>query len=310
MTARQGLEEAMDAAWDSAKKPDNRGLMHDIFDGDMLQSFKDAQGKHLFGESSDGEGQYVFTLCIDFFNPYTMKQVGKKKSIGLISLVCLNLLPDIRYKSENMFLVGIVPGPNEPPLDTHNHYLRPLVDDLEQFWMPGVWSSRTSQFELGHLIRCALVAVVCNLPAAKKTAGFTAFSQEHFCSICHYRQSHEGYGDTQYNSWKWWTNKECHNYAQHHHQAEDAKDAQSCFDEAGIRWSELLRLPYFDPLKFVVVDLMHNLFLGLIKQHFSHILGIRTNIQEEQDIAINIELHYSGTEEHMLYHALSIPMTS
>ena len=36
VTAHQGLEEAMDATWDSAKKPDNRGLMHDIFDGDML----------------------------------------------------------------------------------------------------------------------------------------------------------------------------------------------------------------------------------------------------------------------------------
>ena len=38
----------------------------------------------------------------------------------------------------------------------------------------------------------------------------------------------------------------------------------------------------------MVVDSMHNLFLGLIKQHFSHILGIHTNIQEEEDVAINI----------------------
>ena len=67
-----------------------------------------------------------------------MKQAGKKKSIGIISLVCLNLPPDICYKPENMFLAGIVPGPNEPPLNTLSHYLRPLVEDLEQFWMPGV----------------------------------------------------------------------------------------------------------------------------------------------------------------------------
>ena len=36
VTACQGLEEAMDATWDSTKKPNNRGLMHVIFDGDML----------------------------------------------------------------------------------------------------------------------------------------------------------------------------------------------------------------------------------------------------------------------------------
>ncbi|PKC16578.1 hypothetical protein RhiirA5_281903 [Rhizophagus irregularis] len=28
-----------------------------------------------------------------------------------------------------------------------------------------------------------------------------------------------------------------------------------------VRWSELLRLPYFNLIRFLVVDLMHNLFL-------------------------------------------------
>ncbi|PKB94663.1 hypothetical protein RhiirA5_303289 [Rhizophagus irregularis] len=30
-----------------------------------------------------------------------------------------------------------------------------------------------------------------------------------------------------------------------------------------VRWSELLRLPYFNPIRFLVIDPMHNLFLGL-----------------------------------------------
>jgi len=33
----------------------------------------------------------------------------------------------------------------------------------------------------------------------------------------------------------------------------------------GVRWSELLRLPYFDPIRFLVVDPMHCLFLGIAK---------------------------------------------
>ena len=33
----------------------------------------------------------------------------------------------------------------------------------------------------------------------------------------------------------------------------------------GVRWSELLRLPYFDPIRFVVIDPMHCLFLGIAK---------------------------------------------
>ncbi|KJA14254.1 hypothetical protein HYPSUDRAFT_208847 [Hypholoma sublateritium FD-334 SS-4] len=32
----------------------------------------------------------------------------------------------MRYKPENMFLAGVVPGPHEPPLTALNHYLTPL----------------------------------------------------------------------------------------------------------------------------------------------------------------------------------------
>ena len=35
--------------------------------------------------------------------------------------------------------------------------------------------------------------------------------------------------------------------------------------ETGVRWSELLRLPYFDPIRFVTIDPMHCLFLGIAK---------------------------------------------
>ena len=30
-----------------------------------------------------------------------------------------------------------------------------------------------------------------------------------------------------------------------------------------VRWTELLRLPYFNPIRHCVIDLMHNLFLGI-----------------------------------------------
>lgn len=42
---------------------------------------------------------------------------------------------------------------------------------------------------------------------------------------------------------------------------------------SGIRWSELLRLPYYEPARFLVIDPMHNLFLGLVKEHFLGVLG-------------------------------------
>src|SRR5437868_11593137 len=35
--------------------------------------------------------------------------------------------------------------------------------------------------------------------------------------------------------------------------------------QTGVRWSELLHLPYFNPVRFVTVDPMHCLFLGIAK---------------------------------------------
>ncbi|KAK0436315.1 uncharacterized protein EV420DRAFT_1652614 [Desarmillaria tabescens] len=50
----------------------------------------------------------------------------------------------------------------------------------------------------------------------------------------------------------------------------------------GLRWSELLRLKYFDITRFVVVDAMHNLFLGLIKEHFEGVLGLRLDPKDSK----------------------------
>lgn len=69
-------------------------------------------------------------MGFDLFNPLTNKQAGKKASVGLVALACLNLPIEIRYKPENMFLAAIIPGPHEPPLDRTNPYLAPIVDFL------------------------------------------------------------------------------------------------------------------------------------------------------------------------------------
>ena len=55
---------------------------------------------------------------------------------------------------------------------------------------------------------------------------------------------------------------------------ENEKGRKETVTSTGIRWSELYCLPYFDPSRMVVVDCMHNLFLGLVQEHFK-MLGIR-----------------------------------
>lgn len=270
LMSRPGFEDRMDNPLIVHGNESN--VANDIFDGQFLREFKGPDGQ-LF-RSSHHIGRYCFSLCVDFFNPFTNKQAGKKCSVGIISLVCLNLPASMRYKAENMFLAGVIPGPKEPSKGCLNHYLTPLVDELLVFWSPGVKYSRTHNYADGRLVLCALIAVVCDLLAARATGGFASVTHEHFCSFCHCRRSTDGYGRTDYASWRRKTNEECRKSAQDYKDAVDVDSRLDKFNETGMRWSELLRLPYFNIARCVVVDSMHNLFLGLIKEHFTGILGI------------------------------------
>ncbi|KAF9013024.1 hypothetical protein BDZ89DRAFT_895323, partial [Hymenopellis radicata] len=82
--------------------------MKDIWDGSVLRNFKGPDGENHF-LAGDGEGRLVFGLNQDGTNPYGNRTAGKVVSIGPIYLVCLNLPPEVRYRVENIFLVGIIP---------------------------------------------------------------------------------------------------------------------------------------------------------------------------------------------------------
>ena len=92
---------------------------------------KGPDGKTLFVDRGV-KGRYLFSLNVNFFNIEGMCIHGAKISVGLISMVCLDLPPEICYKPEYMYVAGIVAGPNQPSLTDLNPYIEPLVDQMEQ----------------------------------------------------------------------------------------------------------------------------------------------------------------------------------
>ncbi|KAF9228564.1 hypothetical protein BS17DRAFT_658857, partial [Gyrodon lividus] len=92
------------------------------FEAQFLHEFGGRIPGKLFIDRGD-EGRYAFALHVDFFNPEGMKLQGAKTSSGIISMACLNLPLDIRYKPENLYLAGIIPGPSQPSLKNLNHYI-------------------------------------------------------------------------------------------------------------------------------------------------------------------------------------------
>ena len=91
--------------------------------------------------------------------------------------------------------------------------------------------------------------------------------------------------------------------------AEDEKQRNDAIHATGIQWSKLLHLLYFDPFSSIVIDAMHNLFLGLVWEHFD-ILGIQQNQPncKTHSIIINIpeesigklQVHECKTVAHLI----------
>ncbi|PKB92766.1 hypothetical protein RhiirA5_487941, partial [Rhizophagus irregularis] len=65
---------------------------------------------------------------------------------------------------------GILPGPKEVSLHKVNHYLAPIVNELETLWA-GLTLNRTYECENGKRVRGALILVSCDIPAARKICG-------------------------------------------------------------------------------------------------------------------------------------------
>lgn len=250
----------------------------DIWDGEVLRNFKGADGKPFIQRGSR-DGRYVFSLCMDGFNPFIMKEAGKKVSVGSVYMVLLNLPVDIRYQVENMFLVGIIPGPAEPSLEQINHILEPLVNDLLQFWDPGVFIKQTAHYAGGRLCFSALVPVVCDLPAARQVSGTASHAATHFCSFC--TLPFHDIDNLNIDSWSTRTYEEHMESASAWKAAESSEDRLKLYRQTGIRWSELLRLPYWDPTTFVVLDCMHSLLLGNLKRHCREIWGMDSLLDDD-----------------------------
>ena len=278
MLCRPGMETLLNRDVFPELSSPEHSRAKDIWDGQCMRAFMGPDNTP-FVTAGGKEGRYAFSLAYDSFNPFSNKTAGKKVSTGGIYMVCLNLPPEHRYRIENMFLVGIVPGPTEPSLHEINHLLRPLVDDLVDFWRPGVWYTSTPAFPGGRRIRCAVVPLICDLPAARKMAGFASYSTlKFFCSFCNLHRD-----DINNLNVEVWGTRDANVHramAEAWRDAESEEERERIFEMHGIRYTELLRLPYWNPVTFTIFDAMHAIFLNNFKRHCRGIWGMDVKFQD------------------------------
>lgn len=223
-----------------------------------------------------------FNLAImDFFQAY--KHVNY--SVGAIYCTIMNLPQSVRYKQENVLLVGLIPGPHEPEYDI-NTYMEPIVAELLELW-GGV------EFTIAGVakrkIRCALLCVACDVPGGTKTCGFLSHSANYGCSKC-FKIFPFGVGSKDYSGFdrKQWGLR---TMSDHRAAALSLKYCKTKAElrqkesSLGCRYSVLLKLPYFDPPRFLIIDPMHNLYLGSAK-HYLKRVWLEHGIVAEKDFEV------------------------
>lgn len=243
--------------------------MYDITHGSRLSEIEDPnlKGKHFFSSSAVGKNELRlgWSLSLDWFNPYHNKASGKSASVGVIMMSCLNLPPHLRHKPENLYIACIIPGPKEPSLDEVNHFLKPIVSSLSVAYESGVLYSRTHEISQGRLVCSAIVFVVGDLPATRKVIGAASHGSNTFCALCKLNKK----DINKLNRTKWEPHKHSDQLftARQWRDASTQSDRAKIFNDFGLRWSELYNVTTLDFMTSIVVDGMHDLFLGLTQYH-------------------------------------------
>lgn len=248
LLSRKDLEIAMNKSCDDLMKDVGNSppeYVKDVWEAQFLRTFNYPTDRQTLFIDRGEEGRFAFSLNIDFFNIEGMRIHGATTSTGLISMACLNLPPEIRYKPENLY-AAIIPGPHQPSLTDLNHYVRPLVDDMVESWERGVRYSRTATRPSGLTTRSAVVAAVMDLPAARHASQLAHHSAHIYCTICQCRDR-STLGRTDYQTWVFRDDAELRKQAELWRAADKTSERDKIFKEHGTRYSEFWRLDYWSP---------------------------------------------------------------
>ncbi|KAI9326478.1 hypothetical protein BD770DRAFT_450006 [Pilaira anomala] len=207
------------------------GVMGDIYDGRVWNTFKlNEQDDQPFVQQSIFN--LVFSINIDWFSLYEYGDYS-----------C------------------------EPATFQMNHYLKLVVDEL-LLLASGVHMQTLNDGV--QLVKGALTLVTCDLPATRKVVGMTSFNSKNACNRCDTIFEPVSGTKSKINfstgldeeEWNMRTNEKHRSDAERWLNTRTRAARTDLERENGTRYSELLRLNYFDPTRFVAFDICHNIFMG------------------------------------------------
>ncbi|KAK7013212.1 hypothetical protein R3P38DRAFT_2546354, partial [Favolaschia claudopus] len=129
--ARPQVEEQLEKSFQAEQ------IRQNMPQSEIMRDIQDSPAWRALGNYLRTRYHLVFGFYIDWFNPLTNKTAGAIVSCGAIVLYCLSLPIEVRFLLENIFILGMIPGPGMPDVWTISHILLSFAKMVNEFASPG-----------------------------------------------------------------------------------------------------------------------------------------------------------------------------
>ncbi|KAJ7739131.1 hypothetical protein B0H16DRAFT_1729525 [Mycena metata] len=230
------------------------GKMQDIQDGEICQSLKGPDGRKFFDTAPDrpNPDELRIGLCFgeDGFS-FTRTKDSASHTTGAASFCVTGLPNHLRYRPRNLLLSKLSPGPHDETADEFQRSMAEMVTNLLMLYDDGIFV-KTPKY-----------------PNGRRAGGFSDHNAKKFpctcCTIAHKDiKTPKGMKVDAFPARD--GNQHKAESAEYAKIPETDKKARDTFAAAhGTRFFEFSRLTYFDPVRQIIIDPMHCIFLGVVK---------------------------------------------
>lgn len=165
----------------------------------------------------------------------------------------------------------MTPAPHAPTVWTISHVLESVQSMIMEFDLPGKILP-THRHPNGIAVSARIIPLLADLQAIRKVAGYLSHSARFFCTFCKCQKNN--IEDLNYRRWEIRRGREVRAQAEEWRDLVTVTEKESLARETGVRWTPLHNMPYWDPVKHVLLGFMHNFLEGILQHQLRVLWGI------------------------------------